>query len=203
MSELAFVDEHVARHRLAQGDEVHVAAMMMPAAGSFFPYDPRVRLHLLRSGPGMLRQHGQGKWYPGEQLPRWALSIFWRVDGQPCWHDPELFADERTSPVYTSDDAKRFIETLTIKLGLDTKFITPGYEDVWYYLWRERRLPVNVDPFESKLDDEMERVRLRRVFTHRVFVGRDVDAVDFVVGDVAFQPLDLRPHLFKHPAGGL
>ena len=123
-------------------------------------------VHKLRAryGKGAFLHFGQGKWYPGEQLPRWALGIFWRVDGQPCWHDPDLFADERTSPVYTSDDAKRFIETLTIKLGLDTKFITPGYEDVWYYLWRERRLPVNVDPFESKLDDEMERVRLRRVF---------------------------------------
>ena len=49
----------LAGHRAAQGDEVHVAAMMMPAAGSFFPYDPRVRLHLLRSGPGMLRQPGR------------------------------------------------------------------------------------------------------------------------------------------------
>ena len=41
----------------------------------------------------------------------------------------------------------------------------PGYEDVWYYLWRERRLPVNVDPFDARLDDELERERLRRVFT--------------------------------------
>ena len=53
---------------------------------------------------------GQGKWYPGEQLPRWALSICWRADGQPCWHDPALFADEREPPHYTSDDAERFID---------------------------------------------------------------------------------------------
>lgn len=49
-------------------------------------------------------------------------------------------------------------------LGLDTDCILPGYEDVWYYLWRERQLPVNVDPFDSRLDDELERERLRRVF---------------------------------------
>ncbi len=123
-------------------------------------------------GQGGFLHFGQGKWYPGEQLPRWALSVYWRADGQPCWSDPALFADEREGHPYTSADAKRFIHTLTTKLGLDTQFVLPGYEDTWYYLWRERRLPVNVDPFESKLEDEMERIRLRRVFgqglTHEV-----------------------------------
>ncbi|WP_439893375.1 DUF2126 domain-containing protein (plasmid) [Ralstonia sp. 25C] len=107
---------------------------------------------------------GQGKWYPGEQLPRWALSLYWRTDGQPCWSDPTLFADEREPGRYTSDDAQRFLHHLARKLSVDEQCIQPGYEDTWYYLWRERRLPVNVDPFESRLDDEMERVRLRRVF---------------------------------------
>ncbi|MFW9615784.1 DUF2126 domain-containing protein [Aquabacterium sp.] len=123
-------------------------------------------VHKLRAryGDGGFLHFGQGKWYPGEQLPRWALSIFWREDGQPCWHDPSLFADEQTCERYTSEDAKRFMDTLATKLGLSTQFITPGYEDTWYYLWRERRLPVNVDPLDARLDDELERVRLRRVF---------------------------------------
>ncbi|PMS35386.1 uncharacterized protein (DUF2126 family) [Trinickia symbiotica] len=107
---------------------------------------------------------GQGKWYPGEQLPRWALSLFWRADGEPCWHDPARFADEREPMQYTSEHAERFIRHLAGKLALDEKHIQAGYEDVWYYLWRERRLPINVDPFDSRLDDELERVRLRRVF---------------------------------------
>ena len=107
---------------------------------------------------------GQGKWYPGEQLPRWALSLYWRTDGEACWHDPARFADEREPGRYTSDDAKRFITHLARKLSVDPRFVQPGYEDTWYYLWRERRLPVNVDPFDSRLDDELERVRLRRVF---------------------------------------
>ena len=116
-------------------------------------------------GRGGFLHFGQGKWYPGEQLPRWALSLFWRADGDTCWKNPKLLADEREKHQYSNEDAKNFIERLTEKLELDKKYITPGYEDTWYYLWRERRLPVNVDPFDSKLDDELERARLRRVFT--------------------------------------
>lgn len=123
-------------------------------------------VHKLRQryGEGGFLHFGQGKWYPGEQLPRWALSIFWRADGQPCWHDPSLFADERNSVRYTSADARLFIDTLATKLGVGSSYVQPGYEDTFYYLWRERRLPVNVDPFDARLDDEMERMRLLRVF---------------------------------------
>ncbi|AJY04184.1 transglutaminase family protein [Burkholderia sp. SIMBA_043] len=119
-------------------------------------------------GDGGFLHFGQGKWYPGEQLPRWALSIYWRADGQPVWHDPSLFADEREPSACTTDDAKRFIDALAARLGLTDEFVVPGYEDVWYYLWRERRLPVNVDPFDSRLDDELERARLRKVFDRQL-----------------------------------
>lgn len=124
-----------------------------------------------RYGDGGFVHMGQGKWYPGEQLPRWALSVFWRADGEPCWHNPALLADERDPAHYTADDAQRFTQTLARQLGLSPQFITPGFEDTWYFLWRERRLPVNVDPFDSKLDDELERARLRRVF------GQGLDSV--------------------------
>ena len=116
-------------------------------------------------GKGGFLHFGQGKWYPGEQLPRWALSICWRADGQACWHDPALFTDERFPTQYTSVEAKAFMAALTQRLGVTDEHVETGYEDTWYHLWRERRLPVNVDPFESKLEDEMERIRLRRVFT--------------------------------------
>jgi len=123
-------------------------------------------VHKLRAryGEGGFLHFGQGKWYPGEQLPRWALSICWRADGVPCWQNPALFADERQPDHYTDADARRFMAALVARLGLDAQFIRPGYEDVWYYLWRERSLPINVDPHEARLDDEMERARLRRVF---------------------------------------
>ena len=119
-------------------------------------------------GQGGFLHFGQGKWYPGEQLPRWALSIYWRADGVPVWQKPALFADEREPSHYTSQDAHRFTAKLAAHLGLTDEFMQPGYEDTWYYLWRERRLPVNVDPFDSKLADEMERARLRRVFTQKL-----------------------------------
>ena len=127
-------------------------------------------VHKLRQeyGQGGFLHYGQGKWYPGEQLPRWALNIYWRADGQPIWGNPALFTDERTPTHYTPDDANRFTNLLAAKLGVTGKFIQTAYEDSWYYLWRERRLPVNVDPFNSRLDDEMERARLRRVFEQKL-----------------------------------
>jgi len=127
-------------------------------------------VHKLRKeyGDGGFLHFGQGKWYPGEQLPRWALNIYWRRDHQPVWADPELFADERITSHYTSEDAQRFTQLLAAKLGVTSRFIQTAFEDSWYYLWRERRLPVNVDPFNSRLDDEMERARLRRVFEQKL-----------------------------------
>jgi len=124
-------------------------------------------LHRLRDrfGAGGFLHFGQGKWYPGEQLPRWALSVIWRSDGQPCWNDPSLFGDERKASSYAPGDALGLITALATRLGLDPQFVMPGYEDTWYYLWRERRLPINVDPFDSRLDDELERARLRRIFS--------------------------------------
>ena len=117
-----------------------------------------------RYAPGGLLHLGQGKWYPGEQLPRWAMTIAWRADGQPVWHDPSLFADENEPVRHTAADAHAFITALAQRLGVGAQHLQPGYEDTWYHLWRERRLPANVDPFDSRLDDELERARLRRVF---------------------------------------
>jgi uncharacterized protein (DUF2126 family) len=143
---------------------------------------------LAKYGQGGFLHFGQGKWYPGEQLPRWALSICWRADGQPVWANPKIFADERDVHRYTGADAHAFISALTRRLNLDTKYVHPGYEDTFYYLWRERRLPVNVDPFDSRLDDELERARLRRVFQQ---------GLDSVVGYL----LPLRKEWQKGTAG--
>jgi uncharacterized protein (DUF2126 family)/transglutaminase-like putative cysteine protease len=119
-------------------------------------------------GRGGFLHFGQGKWYPGEQLPRWALSICWRTDGQPCWRNPALFADERRPAQCTAADAHRFIDNLATRLGVGSSHVQAGYEDAFYYLWRERRLPANVDPFDARLDDELERSRLRRVFAQKL-----------------------------------
>ncbi len=64
------------------------------------------------------------------------------------------------------DDAasQKFIAALAERLAVDADCIVPAYEDVWHYLWRERRLPVNVDPLDSRLSDQAERERLARIF---------------------------------------
>ena len=114
--------------------------------------------------PKGLLHFGQGKWYPGEQLPRWSLSCFWRKDGQPVWDNPALFADETVDYGASDAQSQLFLATLAEHLGLDPSQVFPAFEDVWYYLWRERRLPSNVDPLDAKLDDPQERDRLRRIF---------------------------------------
>ena len=117
-----------------------------------------------RYAPKGLLHLGQGKWYPGEQLPRWSLSCFWRKDGEPVWDDASLFADEGVDYGATPAQAQMFLKTLAERLELDPRHVFAGYEDTWYYLWRERKLPANVDPFDSRLDDPLERARLGKVF---------------------------------------
>lgn len=115
-------------------------------------------------GKGGFFHFGQGKWYPGEILPRWALSCYWRKDGIPIWKNPALFANPQLDKNYTTAQAKTFIETLANYLEIGTDTILPAYEDTWYYLWRERKLAVNVDIVNSKLRDKVERKRLARLF---------------------------------------
>ena len=121
----------------------------------------RLKRHYAPQG---LVHFGQGKWYPGEQLPRWSLNLYWRRDGEPLWSDPTLFADEATDHGATEGQAARFLRGVAARLALDPAYVFPAYEDTWYYLWRERRLPSNVDPFDARLDDPLERERLRKVF---------------------------------------
>jgi uncharacterized protein (DUF2126 family)/transglutaminase-like putative cysteine protease len=128
-----------------------------------------------RYAPNGLLHFGQGKWYPGEQLPRWSLNLFWRKDGEPLWSDPTLFANEQSNDGVTETKACTFLEDVARRLTIEPRFVFPAHEDTWYYLWREGRLPANVDPFDARLDDKLERDRLRRVFTQ---------GLDRVVGHV-------------------
>ena len=114
--------------------------------------------------PGGLLHYGQGKWYPGESLPRWALGCWWRRDGVPIWNDDCLIADDTADYGHGEEDARRFITLLANTLRVDPRHAIPAYEDSWYYLWKERRLPTNVDPLSSRLKDEEERAHLSRIF---------------------------------------
>ncbi len=117
-----------------------------------------------RFAPKGFLHYGQGKWYPGEPLPRWAYACYWRTDGAPAWNHPELFADPARDYGFGDAEASRFMNALAARLGFDAESAMPAFEDAFYYLWKERKLPVNVDPFDSKLASEEERVRLARLF---------------------------------------
>jgi uncharacterized protein (DUF2126 family)/transglutaminase-like putative cysteine protease len=126
--------------------------------------DTLIRRLRNRFAPGGFLHHALGKWYPGESLPRWALGLHWRKDGEPVWRDPALVANEDTPGNLTSMDARAFILSLAERLEVNPDHSLAGYEDTWYHLWRERRLPVNVDPFENKLENPEDRARLAKVF---------------------------------------
>jgi len=108
---------------------------------------------------------GQGKWYPGEPLPRWALSVFWRTDGKAIVSAPDALGDDRKPRGADTEDARRFIDALGAALGLAENYVVPGYEDPVHYLLQEGQLPENVDPTDSKLADPLARARLRAVFS--------------------------------------
>jgi uncharacterized protein (DUF2126 family)/transglutaminase-like putative cysteine protease len=114
--------------------------------------------------PGSLLHYGQGKWYPGEPLPRYALAAYWRKDGVPIWKDDSLIADESKNYGHGAKDAKELLSRLASLVGGDPKHLIPAYEDAFYYTWKERRFPSNVTPEKSNLKDKLERDRIARIF---------------------------------------
>lgn len=113
-------------------------------------------------GQGGVLHYGQGKWYPGEPLPRWSLNCFWRKDGVPIWRNPALIADEKDYTATTAD-AECFANYLARSLGVPSQYVIPAYEDMLYYLWKEENLPNNVDPLKCNFKDPQERRRLARL----------------------------------------
>jgi uncharacterized protein (DUF2126 family)/transglutaminase-like putative cysteine protease len=114
--------------------------------------------------PGGFLHYGQGKWYPGESLPRWTFSLFWRTDGEPVWSDPSLIATEKADGKTTPQQAEALLTAMAGELGIDTGMVAEAYEDPAEWLLKEGKLPENVDPSDSKLNDPEERSRMARVF---------------------------------------
>lgn len=126
--------------------------------------DDLIRRLRTRFAPGGLLHYGQGKWYPGESLPRWAFGLYWRKDGVPIWKNADLIAEIENRRLPEVRDAEAFMEGTAARLGLDPGYIIPAYEDSIYWLKKEADLPVNVDPSDSKLSNPEERARMARVF---------------------------------------
>lgn len=116
-----------------------------------------------RFAPGGLLHNGQGKWYPGEPTPRWALGCFWRTDGESLWKDPALLARVDGEYGHELPQAEAFVYQLTEALGIDTDYVVPAYEDALYYMWKEESLPDNLDPAKADIKDDAERRRLAKL----------------------------------------
>jgi len=97
---------------------------------------------------GALLHYGQGKWYPGEPLPRWALSCYSRADGVPVWEDPSLIAGENAEYGFGAAESLKFMSALTRRLQVSSENIlaahdpeTDSTEPVGYVIPIRRRQP--------------------------------------------------------------
>ena len=143
------------------GEEWHTAAV---GPNKRALADTLIRRLRDRFAPGGFLHYGQGKWYPGEQLPRWAFALYWRADGKPLWKNADRIAVEKANHKPTAEDALKLTQAVARRLGIAASHVIPAYEDFWHHLGKERALAVNVDPVNSKLDNAEERARLARIF---------------------------------------
>jgi uncharacterized protein (DUF2126 family)/transglutaminase-like putative cysteine protease len=128
--------------------------------------DTLIRRLRERFAPGGMIHYGQGKWYPGESLPRWTFSLFWRRDGKPIWPDANLIAREKGEGGVTATEAETLLKAVSDELGVSSDAVAAAYEDPGEWILKEGKLPDNVDPSNSKLEDPEERTRIARVFEH-------------------------------------
>jgi uncharacterized protein (DUF2126 family)/transglutaminase-like putative cysteine protease len=120
------------------------------------------RLRSQFGSSGMIH-FGQGKWYPGEPLPRWQYGLFWRKDHYPIWKNIKLVANEALAKKYDCSDAERFTKELAKHLAVSEENISAAYEDIFYFLWTEGKLPINIDPLKANLKDSAERRTLSQL----------------------------------------
>ncbi len=120
-----------------------------------------------RLAPGAAVLARMGKHYPGESLPRWALDVIGRRDGQPVW--PLRVASRAATPPTataapipaTISEARQLGDAIARHLGLSGA-LTAAFEDPWPLLRDEAALPVDLDPHTAGLADPEERRRLAR-----------------------------------------
>ncbi len=139
---------------------------------------------------GGLVQRSQGKWYPGEPLPRWAISLYWRTDGVPLWRQPALLADPWALPseVKAVDPlaprskwpapgagqtsiAEKFAVGIASSFGLPATQVRPAYEDAVARLAQQVRLPAGEPPVDIDAESDSPDTRAELVAA----LERDVD----------------------------
>lgn len=97
---------------------------------------------------GGVVHRGQGKWYPGEPLPRWNIALQWRTDGISLWNDPALLADPWTEDAAADagGDAEALARAVSGLLGLPARLLLPAFEDPLAELSAEIRQPEGPRP---------------------------------------------------------
>ncbi len=125
----------------------------------------RLRDHF---APQAMLHYGQGKWYPGEALPRWALSCYWRKDHVPIW-GKHASNCKRTTKITVTPAKMRgsFSKHWAAACKWTLRFTMRAYEDSFYYLWKERRLPVNVVTRFKTKKTPSSRKHVARVFEQK------------------------------------
>jgi uncharacterized protein (DUF2126 family)/transglutaminase-like putative cysteine protease len=117
-----------------------------------------------RFAPGGFLHYGQGKWYPGETLPRWTFSLYWRRDDKPIWSDAGLIAEEGAKTGAGPEQASELLSGIASELGIEAEMVQPAFEDPANWIVKEANLPENVTPENSKIEDPEERHRIATVF---------------------------------------
>ncbi|GAA3874281.1 transglutaminase family protein [Celeribacter arenosi] len=145
-----------------EADEWNIAAVGPTKRGLA---DTLIRKLRDRFAPNGFLHHGQGKWYPGETLPRWTFALYWRKDGKPVWKNPDLIAREEPDVPATITQAGEFMSTFSQRLGIEPDHAQPTYEDPAEWVLKEADLPVNVTPEDPKLKDPEARARIAKVFS--------------------------------------
>jgi uncharacterized protein (DUF2126 family) len=120
--------------------------------------DLAARLKALWAPQGLIHR-GQGRWYPGEPLPRWQIGLYWRTDGQPLWPDDTLLTDpwatDPASPPTDDAAAYELLAAIADDLGLPLSQVRPAYEDPLSRLAAKARLPEG-EPVEPDADLDSE-----------------------------------------------
>ncbi|TWE12734.1 DUF2126 domain-containing protein [Rudaeicoccus suwonensis] len=112
-----------------------------------------------RWAPGGLSHHGQGKWYPGEPLPRWQIGLIWRADGDPVWGDQSLLDDPWGEPVVepasvaAAERVRALAHGIAARLGVPAECTRAAYEDPVDRLLTEVRVPAGARP-DDDIDPE-------------------------------------------------